>query len=57
MTTNATEIEWVTVDRDFGAAMPHGSCNARSGDTVCGYPRHADGTCSNGHPAQEEQRA
>lgn len=24
--------------------------------TVCGYPRHADGTCSNGHPAQPNGR-
>lgn len=51
-----TDLRWATVTPVFGARMPHGSCNAIVRDTVCGFPRHPDGTCSNGHPAQPTGR-
>lgn len=46
-------IEWADVSgTEFGAAMPNGSCNAVTESGICGFPRRADGTCINGHPAQ-----
>lgn len=41
------EVEWVDVDPEFGAAMPNGSCNARTEGGVCGFPRREDGSCIN----------
>lgn len=50
-------VRWATVDPQFGSAMPHGSCNAVQDDgLVCGFPRRADGTCLNGHPAAVKHR-
>ena len=46
------QIEWAEAGPEFGAAHPHGCCNTRVRNTVCGWPRRADGSCTNGHPAQ-----
>lgn len=46
------ETTWATPSPEFGAAWPHGCCNAITNDSVCGFPRNDDGTCPNGHPAQ-----
>jgi hypothetical protein len=59
-----SEIEWVDVGPDFGSQWVHGACNARVGTghgagglgaghpITCGWPRRADGTCPQGHPAK-----
>jgi len=49
-------LEWVKMPpgSQFGAAWPHGSCNASVQGSACGYPRRADGSCYYGHPAPPE---
>ena len=60
-------VQWVDVGPEFGSKMPHGSCAALTTtdpderdhvrQIVCGFPRRADGTCTNGHPAQPDRAA
>lgn len=54
--TNDTDTKWVSVPRPFGEVHQYGCCTAfviaSSRATVCGWPRLADGSCANGHPAQ-----
>lgn len=46
------DIVWVWQSPEFGTAHPHGCCAAFVNGTACGWPRRADGTCPEGHPAQ-----
>lgn len=52
MTPETDVILWITTIPPFGEAHPDGCCAAFVGDTICGWPRNADGTCGDGHPAQ-----